>query len=643
MQRDRPFYLAVDSETTGLDFWRGARPFFISTCDEEGNTRCWCTRVDPYTREVRWDDSTLDEIREYLNGFDTLVFHNSKFDLKSLLSIGLDYRDKQYEDTLIASHAVSSSDKHGLKELAAKYLGIPDEDKTTLLKHVLLACNKARKLGWKLGHDHKVSKEHPEGKRQTSWDYWVPHQLDPNDLSCHEYATTDAERTILLWSIYKDLLPEIGMEELYRKEMKLARIVLKVEEKGISIDFDKLLPTKQYLEEESAKCEIRARFIVEKDLGITDLNIDSGKQLIDLLYNKWDLPVLKKTKNKNPSVDKETLTRLYEELDEDSPQAKFLYQIFFHRAYKAGIGYLEGYNLIAERLGRRWGRLYPSLNQTGTRTTRFSSSNPNGQNIGKRDLLEIAGEQFQIPKLRDVFSPPPGRLWYAIDYSQLELRIFAYLSREQSLIERLESGEDIFRYIASRLFGKTEESVEKSERQRVKNATYATIYGATEGKIDRTVQLTGAYRLYKEQFPGVGRFLDETISNVERDGFIHTLDGYRLDAPKGAAYKGLNYTIQGTAGRIAKVAMMKIADLPWFDWDITRMVFQIHDEIIIETDIGGSHNKPSYIRQVMDCMESAGREMGVNTPVTCSRITTDWGHGEEVIVTTDEIYKKEDR
>ena len=573
----------------------------------------------------------MEDAVSYFDSFSKLVFHNAKFDLKALQSIGIDLSERPFEDTLLASHAISSSDKHGLKELALKYLDFSDRDEANLVKRVTLACNQARKLGWKLGYDHK-------GKRQTSWDYWVPNQIDPSDTSCHKYAVKDVERTILLWGIYKDLLPEMGQEEHYRKELKLLPTVMKTEKDGISLDFNKLNPTKEWLQSEARKCQIRAEYIVEKTLG-TKINIDSGKQLNDLLYNKWKLPVVKTTDKGNSSVDKEALNKLYEEyVDEDSPQGKFLYQLLFHRSYNSGIGYLEGYSTIAQRLGDRWGRLYPSLNQTGTRTTRFSSSNPNGQNIGKRDLLEIAGEKFRLPKLRDVFSPPPGKLWYAIDYSQLELRIFAYLSAEQSLIDRLEGGEDIFRYIASRLFGKPEESVEKAERQRVKNATYATIYGATESKIDRTVQFSGAYATYKREFPGVGQFLEDTISTVRRDGYVRTLDGYRLDAPKGAAYKGLNYRIQGTAGRIAKLAMMSIADLPWFDWKTTRMVFQIHDEIIIETESEGHHDTPKHIREVMDCMENSGRGMGVNTPVTCSRITTDWGHGIEVIVTPDEIY-----
>ena len=163
----------------------------------------------------------------------------------------------------------------------------------------------------------------------------------------------------------------------------------------------------------------------------------------DLLYGPLGFPVLKKTDKGNPSADKDTLNDLWLSHANTPSQRQFLKHLLACRLYQQGVDALKGYKLYglpAEH--KNYIRLHPSMNQTGTQTTRFSSSNPNGQNISKVETREIAGEEVPGPKLREIFCPLPGKIWYAIDYSQLQLRIFAYASGEQSLIEALEAGYD---------------------------------------------------------------------------------------------------------------------------------------------------------------------------------------------------------
>ncbi len=280
---------------------------------------------------------------------------------------------------------------------------------------------------------------------------------------------------------------------------------------------------------------------------------------------------------------------------------------------------------------------------SGTGTTRFSSSNPNGQNISKKNKVKFGQKgqegyaEFVIPKLRDVFGPTLDKTWYAIDYSQLELRVFAAVSQEQPLIDALNAGYDFHGFVASMIFKKPMDEVEDSERTIAKNVNFALIFGAGEKKVNETAGISNAYELFANQFPNAISYMQKTIKEVQKNGHLRTVDGYRLDIPPNAPYKGVNYLVQGTAGRIVKHAMIKIANESWFDWKQIRLVLQIHDELIIEVNNDSPFNSPQYISRIMDLMSEAGAEMGMNTPSSCERICSDWGHGEEIVVTPTEF------
>lgn len=530
-----------------------------------------------------------------------------------------------FEETLLASHALSSSDKHGLKELAIKYLDYPDIDEKKLKKKVLLARNRVR-------GDWKIAKA-------TECDYWLPGQVFPEDKSLEDYAYQDAERTMLLWLLYEPLLKKLNLYEGYEKEKELLRVVYKMETDGITINMDRLNEIQDFLSLEANKCSIRAKFTARKR-GYTNLKLDSNKDLKELLFTKegFNLPIIKRTEKGNVSTDKEVINTLYENTEKGTDEYKFLKQMLTRRAYLTGFRYLEGYRTKAYQINDEWYRLYPSLNQSGTQTTRFSSSNPNGQNVSKKDEKKIGQDTvLHIPKLRDVFGPMPGKTWYAIDYSQLELRVFAAVSKEQALIDALDSGYDFHGYVASRIFRKSMDKISSQERTIAKNTNFALIFGASPRKVNQTAGIPNAYELFSGQFPNAAQFMESTIRKVSKIGYVTTLDGYRLDIPLEAPYKAVNYLVQGTAGRIVKNAMLKINREAWFDWENIRLVLQIHDELIVETLNSGPYNTPRYINRIVTLMLEAGLDMGINTPASCNRITTDWGHGEEIVVTDNEF------
>lgn len=620
--------IALDTETTGLKLHNGkCQPFYISTCNTEGMVRSWRFQVDPFTRKVQIPRGSTDEVLSWLDN-KRIVFHNAKFDIRALSTIGinLEIDSLNFEETHLASHAIKSEGTHKLKELALLYLDYPDIDEKKLKAQVIRSRHIAKGKGWKISE-------------KTEEDYWLPGQINKKESSLEKYADQDAERTILLWLLFEPLLKKLNLQEGYEREKELLRTVYKMENEGITINTEKLESSLTFFHQEKAKSNIRANYVLRKRFNKT-INLDSGKQLINILHDKkgYNLEPAAFTEKGGISTDKDSLNTLYNASREGSSEERFIYHLLMGRAYKSGVGYLEGYKRLATPLnGTKYAILYPSLNQSGTRTTRFSSNNPNGQNIGKKTDRKVGDEKFTIPKLRDVFGPLPGQVWYAIDYSQLELRVFSAVSKEQSLIDVLDEGYDFHGYVACRIFNKKREEVTDQERTIAKNVNFALLFGASPRKVNQTAGIPNAYELFSGQFPNANKFMQKIIKEVSKTGYIRTVDGYRLDVPLKSPYKAVNYLVQGSAGSIVKNAMIDIDKEDWFDWEQIRLVLQIHDELIIEVNEDSKYNSPKYINRIMNIMLNSGLRYGINTPASCELITTDWGHGQEINVTETEF------
>ena len=617
-------YLAIDTETTGTNFRRGAKPFFVSTCTEDGETKGWRFEVNPRTREVYVPYHYRQEVIAYTKGF-IPVFHNAKFDIRALRAIDIDLDVTEYEDTLLASHAVSSTDNHGLKELAIKYLGYTDHDERLLHKAVLSARGKAKKLGWTLGADEK-------DKEQPAWDYWMPGQLESGNNSMETYAYADAERTILLWLIYKDLLKEQDLWKGYCEEKELLKVVMKVEDCGLTLKKSKVLETASFLSRNRTKYVDKYKFAAKKAFGKV-INPDSGDDIRQVIYEDFAIEPIAFTEKGTPKTDKKTLQKLYEGVEENTYEHKFLKELLTSKAYVSGARYLRGYRQLAHSIIPGFITLYTSLNQVGAATNRFTSSNPNGQNVGKKNKYNVADREIIVPKMRDVFCPAPGKVWYSIDYSQIELRVFAAVSDEESLMDALLAGYDFHGYVASRIFDVELHNVTDAQRTIAKNVNFALIFGAKEAKVNATAGMDNAYELFATQFPHAHKFMAKVIQDVERDGYVHTIDGYRLSVPLETPYKGVNYMVQGTAGRIIKKAMRELDKQ--IDWQEFKMILQVHDELIFEVNEDSEYNSPKYLRNIMDIMEGAGDAFNVVTPVSLEIIREDWGHGVECKTVTE--------
>ena len=672
--------IAVDTETNGVDFHHGCKPFFVSTCDELNNTRIWEWDVNPFTRQPKIPIEDIKEIVSYLQGH-RLIFHNAKFDIKALASIQIDIPFlvgwENIEDTLVLSHILNSEEPHNLKYQAKEHLGIDIDDQTQLAEATKEARRKIKAdKGTKWNLARKDHKQLPSLKGEY-WvaDSWIPKALAIKD-NYHEdhswytllekYGTLDAIRTILLYQGQQIAIPQVYSDPsifnaLYNLRMDVLRITYEMECKGITLN---PVNTQHYL---SAYKIISNRH--ERDIKLLGkiTNVRSYPQLSTALYKHLGAPVLNVTEKGQPSTDNQTLLDIKDTLQTSLDEAavweidftlreerkykkliKFIDQLMSYRKSSKAVQYIEGYQTIAVKTRlkkshkgflngqqrnkpsspRVW-TLYPSFNITGTRTTRFSSKTPNAQNISKQEDYN----------LRKCFGPIPGRYWLAADYSNIEMRIFAYCSGSKDLIEAFERGEAFHMVIANILHPDEveelgEKKFKKTENYRkVKNGNFSLIYGAGKKKADVTYGVPGAYDLIRSTLTEVSSFMRDKAAEAESNGYITTLGGYQLQVPSDRVYAAVNYFVQGSAGWIMHEAMVLCHDYlqKYIDH---HLIMQVHDELVFDFPLlncqSDNKKKPSIDQILVDklkqLMEDASESLlEVVVPVEYDIIHKHWG------------------
>tara|TARA_R100001086_G_scaffold248981_2_gene187289 strand:+ start:19616 stop:21556 length:1941 start_codon:yes stop_codon:yes gene_type:complete len=643
-------YIALDTETTGIDLFHGAKPFAVSTCDEKGITNFWEWEVDPTTRQPIIYQDDIEDLCDYIDG-STLIFHNIKFDVRALRNIGINLEFKNispymtgkwnsspledhkaeatlegFEDTLLASHVCDSSEPHGLKYLAEEYIGILDLDEEELLEEVRSARRVAKARDWKVGSTlANVSSVH--------CDYWLPKAVNTESNVLETYSVQDAVRTMLLWKMYEQVIKRDKLDNQYQIRKSLIPISYRMESRGVTLKPRTLQSEIDRYSDRAIEEEVNCYEIaVKRKLVGEELNVRSSKQLQNVLYGDPEASNVSQRRglgcppisytSTGISTSADTLRTLHDShVKKNSPAHKFLESLLTYKKSQTCSQYLTSYqNLMGKESKRHV--LHPSFNQTGTRTTRWSSSNPNGQNIGSGGK-DAFGNEVNDYCLRDVFGPPTGYCWYAADYSQLELRILAVLAQEQKLIDAFERDEDIHSLTAD-LCG--------ISRKAAKGVNYGLIYGAGKAKLELMTGKKGFDKVFKEAYPGISQFMSATTKQVNQKGFVKTIGGYRLIVPPEKPYIGTNYTIQGSAGDILNLAMIKLAEELGSNDEhpedhANHLIMTIHDEIVVEAKGRGKSDIPDKMKQLM---EEAGSELGVETPVDVKKITTKWSDGKEL-------------
>ena len=633
-------FVGIDTETTGIA--RFDYPFAVSLCDDTGNTEWFEWDVNTETRKPKVKKKDIVKIQKRCKG-KQLVFHNKSFDLQKLDLIGckLDWRGKSH-DTMYMSHVFNSNthtELNGrLKEISLVYLDFDDEDQFELRQAIIKARALVKKfdLGWAIAPNKK-------GDDHIARDFWLPktfvteaweHVPDKESYDdpifhpwyslCAKYGNGDTERTMLLFLA----LRENGFNQwdkddkrhfILNREQKLSDTIYDMQQVGLSLSPEKI--------EQKVK---NAEKIIKKETklmtslsGVEEFNPESGYHMSDALFGNLKFPTKLSAETKNSSEERrlyKTNKNIRKDLEDwmgSQSQSKtnkrrfeFVESLQRYKEAHVVVDYLPQY--YDKQIDRR---LYAFLKQTGTATTRLSSSNPNGQNINEL--------------LREVFGPFDDRIWYCLDYSQLQLRIFAYITQEKSMIDAFAAGYDFHGFVASKIFGMDIEEVnsDKAKRRIGKNVNFGFIFGASPRKIEQTAGISGLWDTVVKMFPSAHKYMESTKRQVRQHGYVTTPHGYRLYCNK--PHAGVNYIVQGCEGDIVKEGMNNcdeyLKSLNDYDAD---MMFQVHDELdfdmIRPTTKKQIKHQQCVVEDLKQLMEQPGEDIGMITPVDVEYTTTNW-------------------
>lgn len=646
--------ISLDTETTGLDLRHGAKPFLVTICRENGENVCWPWDVDPLTRQPDVPEEDLQEIQAEIDAADYLVLQNPKFDgaaLQTVFGGNLRWDWSKIYDTLLAGHLLSSNTPHDLTNMCIQYLGTNLQRFEDGVKKATEECRRVARRDhpeWRIAK--KGLPEMPSAKEKVwKFDMWLPKVFNPESTLCSEYANSDSAATLALFQVQETILKEKGLWPIYLERLKLLPIVYRVEKVGITLNGDRLGELTTDYREESTRVgrlcvNIAASYNYELELPKSGNN----GSLLKFCFNRMELPVYKKSKKTgNPSLDKQTLEHYEATLPTKSKQLLFIKSLKSKRKRDTAINYMEGYEKFWLAIGKRWYRLHPSLNPTGTDTLRWSSSNPNEQNISKQGMFE--GDK---KNLRYCFGPAPGREWWSLDYDNLELRIPAYESGEPAMLELFNNPDKppyygsyhlmIFDILHPKEFvehGVDVKNVYKSTLyQWTKNGNFADLYGAVEssGTADRAFHVDGGQRLVSERLTEKSKLNQKMIDYANEHGYVETIPdkeicperGYPLICGRG--YDGkikptipLNYHVQGTACWIMMRAMIKVQE--YLDTlDGYNMVMNVHDEIVFDFPYIQYQSNGPIITDIKRLMESVGDPVGVKLTVGVDYHPKNW-------------------
>jgi DNA polymerase-1 len=472
------------------------------------------------------------------------VGQNLKYDRHILLNHNIDLQGIQH-DTMLQSYVLdSTATRHDMDSLAEKYLG-----RQTI-------------------HFEDVA---GKGKKQLTFNQIDLEQAAP-------YAAEDADITLQL---HQTLWPQVqvipSLAEVYSTlEMPLLPVLNTLERNGVNIDIWMLQQQSDELGHKLDKLEQQAW-----ELAGEEFNLGSPKQLGVILYDKLEIPILKKTPKGQPS----TAEGVLQELADDGyelPQVLMQYRSLS----KLKSTYTDR---LPEQVNKTTGRVHTSYHQAVTATGRLSSSDPNLQNI------PIRSEEGR--RIREAFVAPNGYTLLAADYSQIELRIMAHLSQDKGLLKAFAAGEDIHRHTASEIFGVSLDEVSTDQRRSAKAINFGLIYGMSAHGLSKQLgierhQAADYMTTYFERYPGVKHYMESTREQAKLDGYVETLFGRRLFLPEINSSNGMrrqyaertaiNAPMQGTAADIIKRAMIDIHQWLIAEKSSIRMIMQVHDELVFE-------------------------------------------------------------
>ena len=475
------------------------------------------------------------------------IAHNMKYDLAVILNYGIEIKGNLF-DTMVAHYLIQPDMRHNMNLLAETYLGY---------KPVSIEALIGKK-----------------GKNQKNMA-----DLEPSQVS--DYACEDADITFQLKQLFEPKLSETDTDKLYKEiEAPLITVLEKMEREGINLDVPALAEFSIELGVDLVKLETT----IKEMAGVDDFNLDSPKQLGEVLFEKMDIDVkAKKTKTGQYSTSEETLSKMVGKHD------IFELILEYRSLKKLKSTYVDALPLLIDEKTKR---IHTSYMQTVAATGRLSSVNPNLQNI------PIRTEKGRL--IRKAFIPrDENHTLLAADYSQIELRIIAALSEDEGMIEAFNSGHDIHTATASKVFDVPMEDVSREMRSKAKMVNFGIIYGISAFGLGQRLSIPRKEAKeiidsYFDKYPKIKSYMEEVVVTAKEKGYVETLLGRRRNLKdinsanaivrSHAERNAINAPIQGTAADVIKIAMINVQKEMEEKGLKSRMLLQVHDELVFDVE-----------------------------------------------------------
>ena len=532
-------WICFDTETTGLDAnqaeivgmsfaWESHKAYYVPVSEKQEERKMLMKQFKPL-----FENEKIGKIAQNIK-YDALILKWNDIELKGA-----------FFDTMLAHYLLEPELRHNMDYLAETYLKYQPVSITELIG--------------KKGKGQLTMRDVPLDKLR-------------------DYAAEDADITLQLRNYLEKELKEAKLDELYFKlEEPLVKVLIDLEYEGINLN-------EQFLNDYSKELEVKVDEIQKKiyDHAGIEFNIASPKQVGEVLFEKMQVPYRwKKTKTGQYSTNEEKLN----ELAKDHP---FVSDILTYRGLtKLKSTYVDA---LPKMVNPKTGRIHSSFNQALAATGRLSSNNPNLQNIPVRTP--------EGAKVREAFIPRDDQhVLLAADYSQIELRLIAEISKDEAMVEAFQKGLDIHRATAAKVFGVPYEEVTKDQRYKAKTVNFSIIYGAGSTNLSRQLDIKRgeAKELidqYFSQYQGLQAYMREIVEFARKNGFVQTLMGRKRfirdihsnrSLEKGNAERiAINTPIQGSAADLIKMAMINIHQA-LIDHDLdTKMILQVHDELVFD-------------------------------------------------------------
>ena len=537
--------VAVDTETTSLDEMR-AEIVGISFSVKPGEAAYIPLRhAGPDAPSQLPFDEVLARLKPWLeDGSRKKLGQHVKYDRHVFANHGIEVQGYAH-DTMLQSYVLEVHKPHGLASLAERHLGRSGIDYQDL-------CGK--------------------GAHQIPFS-----QVDVAKAA--EYSCEDSDQTL---DVHLALWPRLEADErlrfIYQLEMESSEVLYRIERNGVLIDAPTLAAQSHDLGQRIMQLEGEAHALAGQPF-----NLGSPKQIGEIFFVKLGLPVVKKTATGAPSTDEEVL----EKLAEDFPLPA---KILEHR----GLAKLKGTytDKLAQLAHPRTGRVHTHYAQAVAVTGRLSSNDPNLQNIPIRTP--------EGRRVREAFVAPAGSVIASADYSQIELRIMAHISGDAALLRAFTEGMDVHRATAAEVFSLAPEQVSSEQRRYAKVINFGLIYGMSAYGLARSLAIDNTaaknyIERYFQRYPGVRQYMDETRTSAKAKGYVETVFGRRLYLPEinspngprrsGAERQAINAPMQGTAADLIKLSMVKVQRVLDQQQRATKMIMQVHDELVFEVPL----------------------------------------------------------